>query len=84
MGDWRQKLGAWARAGAKGIGRQRVLLPDEASLAPATARLALQHSQRLLVVAPDVARAERLGANLKSYLELLGDERDVVYVPEVL
>ena len=84
MGDWRQRLQVWTETGAAQADRRSLRLPDETSLAPATARLALQKGHRLVVVAADAARAERLAGSLRAYLELLGDERDVVYVPDVL
>jgi transcription-repair coupling factor (superfamily II helicase) len=84
MADWREQLQSWIEAAANTGGRERVLLPDESSLAPAAARLASLAPHRLVAVAADAVRAERLAANLSTYLHLLADERPVVHVPEVL
>jgi transcription-repair coupling factor (superfamily II helicase) len=84
MPDWLTNFESWLRSDEAAGGRRRIALPDSTSLPAATARLAVQTPHRLVIVAPDAARAERLAANLSAYLELAGDERPVVLVPEVL
>ncbi len=84
MESWRNQLAAWAKTSSGAPERRRILLPDSGCVAPAVARLATQCSHRLVVVSPDSARSERLAANLAAYLDLLGDSRPIMQVPEVV
>lgn len=83
MPAWRDILQKWARQARIPSGACRFALHDDELLPLAIGQLCLARPSRLVVVAADSGRAENLAATLGSLLQLLGETRPVIPLPEV-
>jgi transcription-repair coupling factor (superfamily II helicase) len=80
---WRDNFQKWARQTRIPTGACRFALQDEALLPLAIGQLCLARPARMLVVTADSARAENLATALDSLLQLLGENRPIIPLPEV-
>ena len=81
---WLDKISQWISEAQLPEGAFRFALHDY-SLVPIALSMVLSYRRdRVLVIAADSSRAEVLCSGLGSYLKLLGDERPIVPVEELV
>ncbi len=84
MHEWKQRLVAWCDACRTDSAVVRFALPDPVTVGITLARVMSVTPNRLLIVAPDSSTAEDLSIVLPTYQQMVGDERPVVLIPEVV
>jgi len=84
MPEWQKRLAGWAAALDVGAASARFQLQDDRTVAIVLARLGAVCPGRLLVVTADSSTAEKLSLALSTFQTMLGDEREVICVPEVV
>ena len=84
MSHWRGQFSKWAACSSADHGAVRFQLQDPATVAVTLARIIAGCPERLVVVTADSRDAGRLTHALPTYQNILGDERPMVFVPELV